>query len=132
MHHVRVTYYTASSGAQTHQHVAFDLLVTPFMLNSKPNPQELHQWSTTIEESLHSSTVEKSEKQERNQDLMLGLVHFHPNSKKTHPKTLSSKTSSSKTEDNFIHDTFIQKLRISCNRMGKSIKNPKSQKKKSK
>ena len=37
MHHVRVTYYT-SSGAQTHQHETFDLLVTPFILNSKTSP----------------------------------------------------------------------------------------------
>ena len=34
-----------------------------------PYPQELHQWNSSIEEPLHSSTVEKSERQEQNQDL---------------------------------------------------------------
>ena len=34
-----------------------------------PYPQELHQWNSWIEEPLHSSTVEKSERQEQNQDL---------------------------------------------------------------
>ena len=33
-HHIRVTYYTASSGAHALLHVAFDLLVTQFILNS--------------------------------------------------------------------------------------------------
>ena len=32
-------------------------------------PQELHQWNSSIEEPLHSSTVEKSERPEQNQDL---------------------------------------------------------------
>ena len=32
-------------------------------------PQELNQWSSSIEEPLHSSTVEKSERQEQDQDL---------------------------------------------------------------
>ena len=32
-------------------------------------PQELHQWNSSIEEPLHSSTVEKSKRQEQNQDL---------------------------------------------------------------
>ena len=31
-------------------------------------PQELHQWNSSIEEPLHSSTVEKSERQEQDQD----------------------------------------------------------------
>ena len=35
VHHVRVMFFSASSGAHTHQHVASDLLVTPFILNSK-------------------------------------------------------------------------------------------------
>ena len=34
-----------------------------------PYPQELHQWNSSIEEPLHSSTVEKSERPEQNQDL---------------------------------------------------------------
>ena len=37
--------------------------------SSAPCPQELHQWNYSIEEPLHSSTVEKSERQEQNQDL---------------------------------------------------------------
>ena len=37
--------------------------------SSAPYPQELHQWNSSIEEPLHSSTVEKSERQEQNQDL---------------------------------------------------------------
>ena len=32
-------------------------------------PQELNQWNSSIEEPLHSSTVEKSERPEQNQDL---------------------------------------------------------------
>ena len=36
---------------------------------SAPYPQELHQWNTSIEEALHSSTVEKSERQKQDQDL---------------------------------------------------------------
>ena len=36
---------------------------------SAPYPQELHQWNSSIEEPLHSSTVEKSERQEQDQDL---------------------------------------------------------------
>ena len=35
-HHTRVTYKNASSGVHAHFHVAFDLLVTPFILNSNP------------------------------------------------------------------------------------------------
>ena len=37
--------------------------------SSAPCPQELDQWSSSIEESLHSSTVERSERQKQNQDL---------------------------------------------------------------
>ena len=41
----------------------------PDASSSAPYPQELHQWNSSIEEPLHSSTVEKSERQEQNQDL---------------------------------------------------------------
>ena len=41
----------------------------PDASSSAPYPQELHQWNSSIEEPLHSSTVEKSEKQEQDQDL---------------------------------------------------------------
>ena len=37
--------------------------------SSAPYPQELHQWNSSIEEPLHSSTVERSERQEQDQDL---------------------------------------------------------------
>ena len=40
----------------------------PFASSSAPYPQELHQWNSS-EEPLHSSTVEKSERPEQNQDL---------------------------------------------------------------
>ena len=36
---------------------------------SAPYPQELHQWNSSIEEPLHSSKVEKSERQKHDQDL---------------------------------------------------------------
>ena len=35
---------------------------------SAPYPQELNQWSSSIEQPLHSSTVEKSERQKQDQD----------------------------------------------------------------
>ena len=36
--------------------------------SSAPYPQELNQWSSSIEEPLHSSTVERSERQKQDQD----------------------------------------------------------------
>ena len=41
----------------------------PHASSSAPYPQELHQWNSSIVELLHSSTVEKSERPEQNQDL---------------------------------------------------------------
>ena len=41
----------------------------PDASSSAPYPQELNPWGTTIEEPLHSSTVEKSERQKQDQDL---------------------------------------------------------------
>ena len=41
----------------------------PVVSSSAPYPQELNQWSSSIDEPLHSSTVEKIERQEQNQDL---------------------------------------------------------------
>ena len=41
----------------------------PDASSSAPYPQELHQWNSSIEEPLHSSTVEKRERQEQDQDL---------------------------------------------------------------
>ena len=44
-------------------------LQNPPASSSAPYPQELHQWNSSIEEPLLSSTVEKSERPEQNQDL---------------------------------------------------------------
>ena len=46
-----------------------NVFANPDASSSAPYPQELHQWNSSIEEPLHSSTVEKSERQEQNQDL---------------------------------------------------------------
>ena len=53
----------------THGISGFFLGGNPDASSSAPYPQELHQWNSSIEEPLHSSTVEKSERQEQNQDL---------------------------------------------------------------
>ena len=45
-----------------------NVFVNPDASSSAPYPQELRQWNSSIEEPLHSSTVEKSERQEQNQD----------------------------------------------------------------
>ena len=44
-------------------------LANPDASSSAPYPQELNQWCTTIEEPLHMSTAEKSERPEPNRDL---------------------------------------------------------------
>ena len=41
----------------------------PHASSSAPYPQELNQWNASIEEPLHSSTAEKSERPEQNRDL---------------------------------------------------------------
>ena len=46
-----------------------NVFANPDASSSAPYPQELHQWNSSIEEPLHSSTVEKSERPEQNQDL---------------------------------------------------------------
>ena len=46
-----------------------ETFVNPDASSSAPYPQELNQWSSSIEEPLNSSTVEKSEKQTQDQDL---------------------------------------------------------------
>ena len=40
----------------------------PLASSSAPYPQELYQWNSSIEEPLHSSTVDKSERPEQNQN----------------------------------------------------------------
>ena len=46
-----------------------NVLGNPDASSSAPCPQELHQWNSSLEEPLHFSTVEKSERQEQDQDL---------------------------------------------------------------
>ena len=46
-----------------------NVFVNPDASSSALHPQELHQWNSSIEEPLHSSTVEKSEGQKQDQDL---------------------------------------------------------------
>ena len=53
----------------THMENRETFFANPVASSSAPHPQELNQWSSSIEEPLHSSTVEKSERQEQNQDL---------------------------------------------------------------
>ena len=49
--------------------ISGNVFANPHASSSAPYPQELHQWNSSIEEPLHSSTVEKSERQEQDQDL---------------------------------------------------------------
>ena len=49
--------------------IAGNVFANPDASSSAPYPQELNQWSSSIEEPLHTSTVEKSEIPEQNQDL---------------------------------------------------------------
>ena len=49
--------------------ISGNVFADPPTSSSVPYPQELHQWNSSIEEPLHSSTVEKSERPEQNQDL---------------------------------------------------------------
>ena len=49
--------------------ISGNVFANPDPSSSAPYPQELHQWNSSIEEPLHSSTVEKSERPEQNQDL---------------------------------------------------------------
>ena len=46
-----------------------NVFADPHASSSAPYPQELNHWNSSIEEPLHSSTVEKSERPEQNQDL---------------------------------------------------------------
>ena len=48
--------------------ISGNVFVNPMASSSAPNPQELNPWSSEREEPLHSSTVEKSEKQTQVQD----------------------------------------------------------------
>ena len=46
-----------------------NVFANPDASSSAPYPQELNQWSSSSEEPLHSSTLEKSEGQKQDQDL---------------------------------------------------------------
>ena len=48
--------------------ISGNVVANPDASSSAPYPQELHQWNSSIEEPVHSSTVEKSERQEQYQD----------------------------------------------------------------
>ena len=48
--------------------ISGNVFVNPGASSSAPHPQELNQWNSSIEEPLHSSTVEKSERQTQDQD----------------------------------------------------------------
>ena len=43
--------------------ISGNVFANPDASSSAPHPQELHQWNSSIEEPLHSSTVEKSARQ---------------------------------------------------------------------
>ena len=49
--------------------ISGNVFANPHASSSAPYLQELNQWNTSSEEPLHSSTVEKSERPEQNQDL---------------------------------------------------------------
>ena len=49
--------------------ISGNVFADPHTSSSAPYPQELHQRNSSTEEPLHSSTVEKSERPEQNQDL---------------------------------------------------------------
>ena len=49
--------------------ISGNVFANPHASSSAPYPQELNPWETTIEEPLHMSTAEKSERPEQNQDL---------------------------------------------------------------
>ena len=49
--------------------ISGNVFANPHASSSAPYPQELKPWVTTIEEPLHMSTAEKSERPEQNQDL---------------------------------------------------------------
>ena len=49
--------------------ISGNVFVNPDASSSAPCPQELNQWNSSSEEPLHSSTVEKSERQKQDQDL---------------------------------------------------------------
>ena len=64
--------YRRAAGRQafgTHMVYRETFFANPPASSSAPYPQELNQWSASIEEPLHTTTAEKSERPEQNQDL---------------------------------------------------------------
>ena len=53
----------------THMVYRGNVFANPDASSAAPYPQELHQWNSSLEEPLHMSTAEKSERPERDQDL---------------------------------------------------------------
>ena len=49
--------------------ISGNVFANPHASSAAPYPQELNQWCATIEEPLHTSTAEKSERPEQNRDL---------------------------------------------------------------
>ena len=49
--------------------ISGNVFANPDAPSSAPYPQELNQWNSSIEDPLHSTIVEKSEREEQNQDL---------------------------------------------------------------
>ena len=49
--------------------ISGNVFANPDASSSAPYPQELNPWNSSLEEPLHSSTVEKSERQEQDQEL---------------------------------------------------------------
>ena len=49
--------------------ISGNVFANPDASSSAPCHQELHQWNSSIEGPLHSSTVEKSDRPDQNQDL---------------------------------------------------------------
>ena len=49
--------------------ISGNVFADPLASSTAPYPQEFHQWNSSLEEPLHSSTVEKSERPEQDQDL---------------------------------------------------------------
>ena len=49
--------------------ISGNVFANPDASSSAPSPQEVNQWNSSIEEPLHTSTVEISERQEHDQDL---------------------------------------------------------------
>ena len=66
--HSHLIRYRRAAKHLGHTCILGTVFANPDASSSAPYPQELHHWSSSIEEPLHSSTVEKSERQKQYQD----------------------------------------------------------------